>query len=79
MKIISDLLMTALYTVFVQNLVLSSGLGMSEAIRVSTKPGMFGKFAVMISGFSVVTSVLCSLIDNLPFMSDVTYAVRAAV
>lgn len=79
MKIISDLLITALYTVFVQNLVLSSGLGMSEAIRVSTKPGMFGKFAAMISGFSVVTSVLCSLIDKIPFMSDVTYAVRAAV
>ncbi len=79
MKMISDLLITALYTVFVQNLVLSSGLGMSEAIRVSTKPGMFGKFAVMISGFSVVTSVLCSLIDRIPVMSDVTYAVRAAV
>ena len=79
MKIISDLLITALYTVFVQNLVLSSGLGMSEAIRVSTKPGMFGKFAAMISGFSVVTSVLCSLIDNIPVMADVTYAIRAAV
>ena len=79
MKIISDLLITALYTVFVQNLVLSSGLGMSEAIRVSTKPGMFGKFAAMISGFSVVTSVLCSLIDKIPVMADVTYAIRAAV
>ena len=71
--------MTALYTVFIQNLVLSSGLGMSEAIRVSTKPGMFGKFAAMISGFSVVTSVLCSLIDKIPAMAGVTYAVRAAV
>lgn len=79
MKIISDLLMTALYTVFIQNLVLSSGLGMSEAIRVSTKPGMFGKFAVMISGFSVVTSVFCSLIDKIPVMSEITYAVRAAI
>ena len=71
--------MTALYTVFIQNLVLSSGLGMSEAIRVSTKPGMFGKFAVMISGFSVVTSVFCSLIDKIPVMSEITYAVRAAI
>ena len=35
MKMISDLLTTALYTVFIQNLVLSSGLGMSEAIRAS--------------------------------------------
>ena len=79
MKMLSDLLMTALYTVFVQNLVLSSGLGMSEAIRVSTKPGTFGKFAVMISGFSVVTSILCSLIDSVPAVEQSTYAVRAAI
>lgn len=79
MKMISDLLITALYTVFVQNLVLSTGLGMSEAIRVSTKPGTFGRFAVMISGFSVVTSILCSLIDSVPAVEESTYAVRAAV
>lgn len=79
MKIMYDLLLTALYTVFVQNLVLSSGLGMSEAIRVSTKPGTFGKFAVMISGFSVVTSILCSLVGSVPGMEDMTYALRAAI
>ncbi len=79
MKFISDLLMTALYTVFIQNLVLSAGLGMSEAIRVSTKPGTFGKFAAMISGFSVITSVLCNLIDSVPAIENATYAVRAAV
>lgn len=79
MKFVSDLLVTALYTVFIQNLVLSSGLGMSEAIRVSTRPGTFGKFAVMISGFSVVTSVLCNLIDSVSAIENSTYAVRAAV
>lgn len=79
MKIISDLLLTALYAVFVQNLVLSSGLGMSEAIRVSTKPGTFGRFAVMISGFSVATSVLCRLLDEIPALANVTYAIRAAI
>lgn len=79
MNYISDLLMTAFYTVFFQNLVLSSGLGMSEAIRVSTKPGTFGKFAVMISGFSVVTSTVCSLIDTVPAVEGATYAVRAAI
>ncbi len=43
MKIVSDLLITALFTVFVQNLVLSSGLGMSEAIRVSKNPELSAK------------------------------------
>lgn len=79
MKMISDLLLTALYTVFVQNLVLSSGLGMSEAIRVSTKPGTFGRFAFMISGFSVVTSALCGLLDSFSALSEISYAARAAI
>lgn len=79
MRMLTDLLITALYTVFAQNLVLSSGLGMSEAIRVSTKPGTFGKFALMISGFSVVTSTLCSLIDSFKPLETMPYAVRAAI
>ena len=79
MRMITELLITALYTVFAQNLVLTTGLGMSEAIRVSTKPGTFGKFALIISGFSVVTSAICSLIDLIPAFSEMTYAVRAAI
>lgn len=79
MKMVSDLLVTALFTVFVQNLVLNSGLGMSEAIRVSTKPGMFGKFAAMISGFSVVTSVICSLLNTVIGFGAMPFAGKAAV
>lgn len=79
MKMLSDLLTTALYTVFVQNLVLSSGLGMSEAIRASRKPDTFGIFALMISGFSVATSAICALIDSFSALEGMTYAVRAAI
>lgn len=79
MRMISDLLTIALYTVFAQNLVLSSGLGMSEVIRASTKPGIFGKFALMISGFSVVTSTICGIIDSFRQLETMPYAVRAAI
>ncbi len=79
MKIFSDLLLTAVYSVIMQNLVLSWGLGLSEAIRVSTKPGLFGRLAVMISGFSVVTSAVCSLIDGASSGIDMPYAARAAI
>ena len=79
MKIITELLLTAFYTVFVQNLVLSSGLGISEAFRVSTKPGTFGKIAVMISGFSIVTSALCAVVNLTAVQAELSYAVRAAV
>ena len=79
MKIVYELLITALYSVFVQNMVMSFGLGMSEAIRASSKPGRYAKFAVMISGFSVVTSVLCKIIDDLTDGRELTFAVRAAI
>lgn len=86
MKIITDLLITALYTVFVQNLVMCSGLGMSEAMRISPRPNTFGKLAVMISGFSTVTSLLCNLIsirtvslDSLALKALVYAGVLAAV
>lgn len=79
MRIISDLFTIALYTVFAQNLVLSSGLGMSEVIRASTKPGIFGKFALMISGFSVATSAVCGVIDTFKPLETMPYAVRAAI
>lgn len=79
MKMMTSLLITALYTVFVQNLVLSSGLGMSEAIRVSTKPGTFGKIALTISGFSVATSAICSLLNTIPAVAAFSFAGKAAV
>lgn len=79
MKIFSDLLLTAIYSVVIQNLVLSWGLGLSEAIRVSTKPGLFGRLAVMISGFSVVTSTVCSLINSATSGVEMPYAARAAI
>lgn len=79
MKMMTSLLITALYTVFVQNLVLSSGLGMSEAIRVSTKPGTFGKIALTISGFSVTTSAICSLLNTVSAVAAFSFAGKAAV
>lgn len=79
MKIVYDLLITALYSVFVQNMVMSFGLGSSEAIRASSKPDRFVSLAAMISGFSVATSVICKLIDMFTAATEISNAVRAAV
>ncbi|MBO4342177.1 MAG: hypothetical protein J5870_03665 [Clostridia bacterium] len=77
-RIIANLFLTALYTVFIQNLVLCSGLGMSEAIRIASRPGTFIKFACMISGFSTATSLLCNLIGKYTDLFS-SYSVKAAV
>lgn len=79
MKQFTEMLITAVYTVFVQNLVLNAGLGMSEAIRASAKPDRFAKLAVMISSFSVVTSVICNLLDGQEALASIGYAGRAAL
>ena len=40
---------------------------------------MFGKFAAMISGFSVVTSVICSLLNTVIGFGSMPFAGKAAV
>ena len=66
MHSIFSLLQTALYMIFVQNLVFSGGYGASEAIRMSTKPRRFVPFAVMITFYSTVTALLCRRLDAIP-------------
>ena len=66
MHSVFSLLQTALYMIFVQNLVFSGGYGASEAIRMSTKPKRFVPFALMIAFYSTVTALLCRELDTLP-------------
>ena len=79
MRTISTLLITALYTVFVQNLVMSAGLGMSEAIRLAAKPEKFRSLAIMISAFSVITGTVCGALSRIPSVAVLPFAWRAAV
>ncbi len=79
MNIFSDLMITALYTAFFQNLVLSFAYGSSEAVRISLKPRTFGMFTAMISGFSVISGAICLPIDRLPSVMALPDSVHALV
>lgn len=68
------LVQTALYMIFVQNLVFSGGYGSSEAIRMSTKPKRFVPFAVMIAFYSTVTALLCRYLDTFPQINRQPFA-----
>ena len=63
---IFSMLQTALYMIFVQNLVFSGGYGSSEAIRMSTKPRRFVPFSIMIAVYSTATALLCRRLDSIP-------------
>lgn len=63
---------TALYMIFVQNLVFSGGYGSSEAIRMSAKPKRFLPFSVMITFFSTLTAFICRLLDYIDFVDSLS-------
>ena len=54
-----DLLSTALYTVFIQNLVFNGGYAASEALMLAKKPRRLWMFSAMIAFFSTVTALAC--------------------
>ena len=60
------LLVTALYSLLLQNLIFTGGFGTSEAIRISSKPRYVLSFALFITVFSAATSLICRALDLLP-------------
>lgn len=77
MKIIVDFLSVALLLVFVQNLMFCGGYGASEIIRTATRPKQRVMFAVMITYFSMLTSLICRLIWLAPIFktADIIVAI----
>lgn len=77
MSVIVQFFSATLYIIFVQNLVFSGGYGSSEAIRTAARPRQLALFAVMVTYFSTVTSLLCKLIWLIPIFktADATIAI----
>lgn len=67
-----DMLSTALYTVFVQNLVFSGGYAASEVLMLAKKPRRLWMFSAMIAFFSTVTALACRALDFVPRINAMT-------
>ena len=65
-----DMLLAAIYAVIVQNLVFNGGYGISEAIRMASKPKKLLSTAGMIIYFSTATAVICRILDYIPFIES---------
>ena len=76
---LSDLFITALYTVFIQNLIFSGGYGASEALRAATKPRRFAIFAAMLTFFSVGTSLISRSLDLIPAVNRLSATAHLAI
>ncbi|MGN0444414.1 MAG: Rnf-Nqr domain containing protein [Acutalibacteraceae bacterium] len=66
MKWLFELLVAAIYSLLIQNLIFNSGLSLSETIRMARRPKFFAMYTVTIVYYTSVTSLVCSLIDLLP-------------
>ncbi|MGN0544717.1 MAG: Rnf-Nqr domain containing protein [Acutalibacteraceae bacterium] len=74
-----DLLSTALYTVFIQNLVFNGGFAMSEALMLAKKPRRLWMFSGMIAFFSTITALVCRAIEFIPQLSALPTAIHFAI
>ena len=74
-----DLLSTALYTVFIQNLVFNGGYAASEALMLAKKPRRLWMFSAMIAFFSTVTALACRALEMIPVLSTLPSALHFAM
>lgn len=63
-----DMISAAFYAIIVQNLVFSGGYGISESIRMASKPKKLLSTAGTIIYFSTVTAVICRILDYIPYI-----------
>lgn len=66
MNVIAQFFSVALFIVLIENLMFSGGYGASEIIRTAARPKQRVLFAVMITYFSTVTSLICRLVWLIP-------------
>ena len=55
----------SVFAMLLQNLVFNGGFGMSEAIRIATKPKDFFPIALLVAFFTSTTAAVCSVLDSI--------------
>lgn len=55
----------SLFSMLLHNLVFNGGFGMSEAIRIATKPKDFFPIALLVAFFTSATAAVCSALDSI--------------
>ncbi len=64
----------AVFALLLQNLVFNGGFGMSEAVRIATKPKEFLPLAFTVAFFTGTTAAVCSALDLIPKVRGLTTA-----
>ena len=71
-----SMLIAALYAMLLQNLVFSAAYGITESVKIAKKPKYLLMCALSVGFFSVSSSVLCRLLDNVKMISKLSATVH---
>ena len=64
----------SVFAMLLQNLVFNGGFGMSEAIRIATKPKDFFPIALLVAFFTSATAAVCSALDSVEKINTLSTA-----
>ena len=71
-----SMLIAALYAMLLQNLVFSAAYGITESVKIAKRPKYLLMCTLSVGFFSVSSSVLCRLIDNVKMISELSATVH---
>lgn len=75
----TSMLTAALYAALVQNMIFSTGYGMSESIRMAKRPKHFFMYGGTVTFFSLALSLICFLLNRIPFVFSLDTKYRIAL
>lgn len=64
----------SVFAMLLHNLVFNGGFGMSEAIRIATKPKDFFPIALLVAFFTSATATVCSALDSIDLINTLSAA-----
>ena len=79
MNVFSSMLVSALYAMLLQNLVLSSAYGVSESIRIARTPKHLLMYAISVLFYTLSASLACIAADKAGLMEIVSLPVHIAI
>ncbi len=75
----TSMLTAALYAMLVQNIIFSTGYGMSESIRLAKRPKHFFMYGGTVTFFSLSLSLICFFLNKIPFIFSLGTKYRIAL
>lgn len=75
----TSMLTAALYAALVQNVIFSTGYGMSEGIRMAKRPKHFFMYGGTVTFFSLALSLICFFLNKAPFVFALETKYRIAL